>query len=175
MEFADAKEKFFDVLKRAYTFPALGEKAWMVAIPTTSGTGSEVTPFAVISDPAAARKYPLADCALTPNVAVVDPVLPMGLPAALTADSGFDALMHATEAYVSAYANDYTDGLCLQAVKLVFENLEALRGGRAEQSRGGGGHGFRQRLPGPGPRHGAHPGATPSAWPTAGPTPCCRT
>ncbi|MFB7978213.1 bifunctional acetaldehyde-CoA/alcohol dehydrogenase [Streptomyces vinaceus] len=124
VEFADTKEKFFDVRKRAYTFPALGEKARMVAIPTTSGTGSEVTPFAVISDPAAARKYPLADYALTPDVAIVDPVLPMGLPATVTADSGFDALTHATEAYVSAYSNDYTDGLCLQAVKLVFENLE---------------------------------------------------
>ncbi|MEV7525647.1 bifunctional acetaldehyde-CoA/alcohol dehydrogenase [Streptomyces sp. NPDC091371] len=124
VEFADTKEKFFDVRKRAYTFPSLGEKAKMVAIPTTSGTGSEVTPFAVISDPAAAQKYPLADYALTPNVAIVDPVLPMGLPATVTADSGFDALTHATEAYVSAYSNDYTDGLCLQAIKLIFENLQ---------------------------------------------------
>ncbi|MEU9235903.1 bifunctional acetaldehyde-CoA/alcohol dehydrogenase [Streptomyces subrutilus] len=124
VEFGDTKEKFFDVRKRAFTFPSLGEKARMVAIPTTSGTGSEVTPFAVISDPAAARKYPLADYALTPDVAIVDPVLPMGLPATVTADSGFDALTHATEAYVSAYANDYTDGLCLQAIKLIFENLQ---------------------------------------------------
>ncbi|WP_329115018.1 bifunctional acetaldehyde-CoA/alcohol dehydrogenase [Streptomyces sp. NBC_01465] len=124
IEFADTKEKFFDIRKRAYTFPSLGEKAQLVAIPTTSGTGSEVTPFAVISDPAAAQKYPLADYALTPNVAIVDPVLPMGLPATVTADSGFDALTHATEAYVSVYANDYTDGLCLQAIKLIFENLE---------------------------------------------------
>ncbi|MFD3871990.1 bifunctional acetaldehyde-CoA/alcohol dehydrogenase [Streptomyces sp. NPDC058623] len=124
VEFADTKEKFFDIRKRAYTFPPLGEKAKMVAIPTTSGTGSEVTPFAVISDPAAAQKYPLADYALTPNVAIVDPVLPMGLPPTVTADSGFDALTHATEAYVSAYSNDYTDGLCLQAIKLIFENLQ---------------------------------------------------
>ncbi|MEV7727857.1 bifunctional acetaldehyde-CoA/alcohol dehydrogenase [Streptomyces sp. NPDC087917] len=124
VEFGDTKEKFFDVRKRAYKFPSLGEKAKMVAIPTTSGTGSEVTPFAVISDPAAAQKYPLADYALTPNVAIVDPVLPMGLPATVTADSGFDALTHATEAYVSAYSNDYTDGLCLQAIKLIFENLQ---------------------------------------------------
>ncbi|MEV7418640.1 bifunctional acetaldehyde-CoA/alcohol dehydrogenase [Streptomyces sp. NPDC089919] len=124
VEFGDTKEKFFDIRKRAYTFPSLGGKAKMVAIPTTSGTGSEVTPFAVISDPAAAQKYPLADYALTPYVAIVDPVLPMRLPATVTADSGFDALTHATEAYVSAYANDYTDGLCLQAVKLIFENLE---------------------------------------------------
>ncbi|MFE4634373.1 bifunctional acetaldehyde-CoA/alcohol dehydrogenase [Streptomyces sp. NPDC056773] len=124
VEFADTKEKFFDVRKRAYKFPSLGEKAKMVAIPTTSGTGSEVTPFAVISDPAAAQKYPLADYALTPNVAIVDPMLPMGLPPKVTADSGFDALTHATEAYVSAYSNDYTDGLCLQAIKLIFENLQ---------------------------------------------------
>ncbi|GAA2442385.1 bifunctional acetaldehyde-CoA/alcohol dehydrogenase [Streptomyces mauvecolor] len=124
IEFADTKEKFFDILKRAYTFPALGEKARLVAVPTTSGTGSEVTPFAVISDPQAAQKYPLADYALTPNVAIVDPMLPMGLPATVTADSGFDALTHATEAYVSVYSNDYTDGLCLQAIKLIFENLE---------------------------------------------------
>ncbi|MFI6939715.1 bifunctional acetaldehyde-CoA/alcohol dehydrogenase [Streptomyces sp. NPDC050418] len=122
--FADTKEKFFDVRKRAFKFPQLGEKAKMVAIPTTSGTGSEVTPFAVISDPKAAQKYPLADYALTPNVAIVDPNLPMGLPASVTADSGFDALTHATEAYISAYSNDYTDGLCLQAIKLIFENLE---------------------------------------------------
>ncbi|MEV5983395.1 bifunctional acetaldehyde-CoA/alcohol dehydrogenase [Streptomyces sp. NPDC052114] len=124
IEFADTKEKFFDIRKRAFKFPGLGKKAQMVAVPTTSGTGSEVTPFAVISDPEAAQKYPLADYALTPNVAIVDPVLPMGLPATVTADSGFDALTHATEAYVSAYANDYTDGLCLQAIKLIFENLE---------------------------------------------------
>ncbi|MFD9634552.1 bifunctional acetaldehyde-CoA/alcohol dehydrogenase [Streptomyces violascens] len=124
IEFADTKEKFFDIRKRAYRFPALGEKAKLVAIPTTSGTGSEVTPFAVISDPEAAQKYPLADYALTPNVAIVDPVLPMDLPATVTADSGFDALTHATEAYVSVYSNDYTDGLCLQAIKLIFENLE---------------------------------------------------
>ncbi|MER5889252.1 bifunctional acetaldehyde-CoA/alcohol dehydrogenase [Streptomyces sp. NPDC001941] len=124
VEFADTKEKFFDIRKRAYKFPGLGEKAQLVAVPTTSGTGSEVTPFAVISDPAAAQKYPLADYALTPNVAIVDPVLPMGLPATVTADSGFDALTHATEAYVSVYSNDYTDGLCLQAIKLIFENLE---------------------------------------------------
>ncbi|MEU6127347.1 bifunctional acetaldehyde-CoA/alcohol dehydrogenase [Streptomyces sp. NPDC047123] len=124
IEFADTKEKFFDIRKRAFKFPGLGKKAQMVAVPTTSGTGSEVTPFAVISDPKAAQKYPLADYALTPNVAIVDPVLPMKLPATVTADSGFDALTHATEAYVSAYSNDYTDGLCLQAIKLIFENLE---------------------------------------------------
>ncbi|SFC38258.1 bifunctional acetaldehyde-CoA/alcohol dehydrogenase [Streptomyces aidingensis] len=122
--FADTKEKFFDIRKRAFTFPPLGEKARLVAVPTTSGTGAEVTPFAVISDPEAAKKYPLADYALTPDVAIVDPVLAMTLPPVVTADSGFDALTHATEAYVSVYANDYTDGLCLQAIKLIFGNLE---------------------------------------------------
>ncbi|MBB0232909.1 iron-containing alcohol dehydrogenase, partial [Streptomyces calidiresistens] len=96
----------------------------LVAVPTTSGTGAEVTPFAVISDPAAARKYPLADYALTPNVAIVDPELTTTLPPEVTADSGFDALTHSIEAYVSVYANDYTDGLCLQAIRLIFGNLE---------------------------------------------------
>ncbi|MDB1089192.1 bifunctional acetaldehyde-CoA/alcohol dehydrogenase [Streptomyces sp. ACA25] len=122
--FADARGKFLDVRKRAFRFPPLGSKARLVAVPTTSGTGAEVTPFAVISDPAAARKYPIADYALTPDVAIVDPVLAMTQPPAVTADSGFDALTHATEAYVSVYANDYTDGLCLQAIKLIFDNLE---------------------------------------------------
>ncbi|MFE6892989.1 bifunctional acetaldehyde-CoA/alcohol dehydrogenase [Streptomyces sp. NPDC057694] len=137
IEFADTKEKFFDIRKRAYTFPQLGEKAKLVAIPTTSGTGSEVTPFAVISDPEAAQKYPLADYALTPNVAIIDPMLPMNLPPTVTADSGFDALTHATEAYVSVYANDFTDGQCLQAIKLVFENLEACvtDGAKAPEAR----------------------------------------
>ncbi|MFD7296767.1 bifunctional acetaldehyde-CoA/alcohol dehydrogenase [Streptomyces sp. NPDC059897] len=137
VEFADTKEKFFDIRKRAYKFPQLGEKAKLVAIPTTSGTGSEVTPFAVISDPAAAQKYPLADYALTPNVAIVDPTLPMNLPPAVTADSGFDALTHATEAYVSVYANDFTDGQCLQAIRLIFENLEACvkDGAKAPEAR----------------------------------------
>lgn len=137
IEFADTKEKFFDIRKRAYKFPQLGEKAKLVAIPTTSGTGSEVTPFAVISDPAAAQKYPLADYALTPDVAIVDPALPMNLPPTVTADSGFDALTHATEAYVSVYANDFTDGQCLQAIKLIFENLEACvkDGAKAPEAR----------------------------------------
>ncbi|MFJ4716946.1 bifunctional acetaldehyde-CoA/alcohol dehydrogenase [Streptomyces sp. NPDC088785] len=137
IEFADTKEKFFDIRKRAYTFPRLGGKARLVAIPTTSGTGSEVTPFAVISDPEAAQKYPLADYALTPDVAIIDPMLPMDLPPTVTADSGFDALTHATEAYVSVYANDFTDGQCLQAIRLIFENLEACvrDGARAPEAR----------------------------------------
>ncbi|WP_282767330.1 bifunctional acetaldehyde-CoA/alcohol dehydrogenase [Actinoplanes sandaracinus] len=122
--FADMREKFFDIRKRAFKFPALGERAQLVCIPTTSGTGAEVTPFAVITDTASGKKFPLADYALTPSVAIVDPVLAADLPPAITADSGFDALTHATESYVSVYANDFTDGLALQAIKLIFANLE---------------------------------------------------
>src|SRR3712207_45700 len=91
---------------------------------TTSGTGAEVTPFAVITDPVSGQKYPLADYALTPSVAIVDPRLTADLPPAVTADSGFDALTHATEAYVSVYASDFTDGLALHAIRLIFEHLE---------------------------------------------------
>nr|WP_322645543.1 bifunctional acetaldehyde-CoA/alcohol dehydrogenase [Oerskovia sp. JB1-3-2] len=125
IEFSDMREKFFDVRKRAYKFPELGAKARLVCIPTSSGTGAEVTPFAVITDHETGFKYPLADYALTPTVAIVDPVLTATMPAKLAADSGFDALTHATEAFVSVYANDFTDGLCLQAIKMVFEHIEA--------------------------------------------------
>lgn len=125
VRFADMKEKFFDVRKRAFRFPELGSLARLVCIPTTSGTGAEVTPFAVITDTSTGQKYPLADYALTPSVAIVDPALTADLPAAVAADSGFDALTHAIEAYVSVYANDFTDGLCLQAIKLIFGNLES--------------------------------------------------
>ncbi|MFJ3788390.1 bifunctional acetaldehyde-CoA/alcohol dehydrogenase [Kitasatospora sp. NPDC090091] len=124
VEFADLKEKFFDIRKRAFTFPDLGERARLVCIPTTSGTGSEVTPFAVITDTATGQKYPLADYALTPSVAIVDPALTTRLPGHVTADTGFDALTHCIETYVSVYANDFTDGLALQGVRLIFENLE---------------------------------------------------
>ncbi|MFC8717476.1 bifunctional acetaldehyde-CoA/alcohol dehydrogenase [Kitasatospora sp. NPDC057198] len=124
VEFADLKEKFFDIRKRAFTFPDLGEKAKLVCVPTTSGTGSEVTPFAVITDTATGQKYPLADYALTPSVAIVDPALTTRLPRDVTADSGFDALTHCIETYVSVYANDFTDGLALQGIQLVFEHLE---------------------------------------------------
>jgi acetaldehyde dehydrogenase/alcohol dehydrogenase len=123
MVFSDLKQKFFDVRKRAFKFPVLGELAKLVCIPTTSGTGAEVTPFAVISDPDAGKKYPLADYALTPTVAIIDPILTAKMPRSLAADSGFDALTHATEAYVSVYANDFTDGMALQAIRLIFENL----------------------------------------------------
>ncbi|WIY82704.1 bifunctional acetaldehyde-CoA/alcohol dehydrogenase [Propionimicrobium sp. PCR01-08-3] len=123
-QFSDMREKFFDIRKRAFRFPELGKKAKLVCIPTTSGTGSEMTPFAVITDDQTGMKYPLADYALTPAVAIIDPVLTKQLPGFLVADAGFDALSHATEAYVSVYANDYTDGLCLHAIKLIFENIE---------------------------------------------------
>ncbi|GGZ20298.1 bifunctional acetaldehyde-CoA/alcohol dehydrogenase [Streptomyces poonensis] len=125
IDFADMRQKFSDIRKRAFRFPTLGKLARLVCIPTTSGTGAEVTPFAVISDPATGKKYPLADYALTPSVAIVDPLLTTALPPALAADSGFDALTHAIEAYVSVYANDFTDGLALHAIRLVFDHLEA--------------------------------------------------
>ncbi len=129
--FADMREKFFDVRKRAFKFPTLGNVAKLVCIPTTSGTGAEVTPFAVITDPKTGLKYPLADYALTPTVAIVDPALTGEMPASLAADSGFDALTHATEAFVSVYANDFTDGMALHAIRLIFTNLEAsVKGGK---------------------------------------------
>ncbi|ACZ31420.1 iron-containing alcohol dehydrogenase [Xylanimonas cellulosilytica DSM 15894] len=124
LDFADLREKFFDVRKRAFQYPTLGKLAQLVCIPTSSGTGAEVTPFAVISDHKTGYKYPLADYALTPSVAIIDPVLTASMPAKLAVDSGMDALTHATEAFVSVYANDFTDGLALHAIKLVFENIE---------------------------------------------------
>ena len=124
------KLKFMDIRKRTYKFPKLGIKAKMVAIPTTSGTGSEVTSFAVISDKEINKKYPLADYELTPDVAIVDPDLVMSLPQSITADTGMDVLTHALEAYVSNMASDYTDGLAEKAVELVFKNLrEAYNNG----------------------------------------------
>lgn len=122
VDFRDLVQKFMDIRKRAFKFPQLGRKAKFVGIPTTSGTGSEVTPFAVITD--GDIKYPLADYSLTPTVAIVDPALVMSVPAHVAADTGLDVLTHATEAYTSILANDFTDGLALQAIKLVFENLE---------------------------------------------------
>ncbi|MDG4828912.1 bifunctional acetaldehyde-CoA/alcohol dehydrogenase [Solwaraspora sp. WMMD1047] len=131
--FADLREKFIDIRKRAFTFPAPGRLARLVCVPSTSGTGAEVTPFAVITDTATGKKYPLADYALTPSVAIVDPTLAADLPPVVTADSGFDALTHATEAYVSVYANDFTDGLALQAIRLIFKYLErAVTAGAAD-------------------------------------------
>ena len=117
------KLKFMDIRKRTYKFPKLGTKAKMVAIPTTSGTGSEVTSFAVISDKVNNKKYPLADYELTPDVAIIDPDLVMSLPKKITADTGMDVLTHALEAYVSNMASDYTDGLAEKAIELVFKYL----------------------------------------------------
>ena len=122
--FDDIKQKFMDIRKRAFKFPELGKKAKLICIPTTSGTGSEVTPFAVITDKRANKKYPLTDYALTPTVAIVDPEFVMSLPASIAADTGIDVLTHAMEAYVSILASDFTDGWAKQAVKLVFDYLE---------------------------------------------------
>ena len=117
------KLKFMDIRKRTYKFPKLGVKAKMVAIPTTSGTGSEVTSFAVLTDKVKNKKYPLADYELTPDVAIVDPDLVMSLPKSITADTGMDVLTHALESYVSNMASDYTDGLAEKAAELVVEYL----------------------------------------------------
>ena len=123
VNFDDLKQKFMDIRKRAFKYPLLGKKSHLVCIPTTSGTGSEVTPFAVISDKAEGKKYPLADYALTPTIAIVDSEFTTNLPASVTADTGMDVLTHALEAYVSVLASDYTDGLALQAIQMVFKYL----------------------------------------------------
>ncbi len=123
VDFDDLKQKFMDIRKRAFRYPELGKKTQLVCIPTTSGTGSEVTPFAVLTDKRVNKKYPLADYSLTPTVAIVDATFTANLPAGVTADTGMDVLTHATEAYVSTLASDFTDGLCLQAIKMVFDYL----------------------------------------------------
>ncbi|MGX7393916.1 bifunctional acetaldehyde-CoA/alcohol dehydrogenase [Carnobacterium mobile] len=133
-EFFGAKQKFLDIRKRTYKIPTL-EKTQFVCIPTTSGTGSEVTPFAVITDSETHVKYPLADYALTPNVAIIDPQFVMSVPKSVTADTGMDVLTHAIESYVSVMASDYTKGLSLQAIKLVFENLRDSYAYANEESR----------------------------------------
>ncbi|ONI44950.1 bifunctional acetaldehyde-CoA/alcohol dehydrogenase [Candidatus Epulonipiscioides gigas] len=122
-DFIGMAQKFLDIRKRVYTFPKVGRKAKFVAVPTTSGTGSEVTSFAVISDRATNMKYPLADYELTPDVAIVDPNFVLSLPAAVVAPTGMDVLTHAIEAYVSIMASDYTDGLAIKAIQLIFEYL----------------------------------------------------
>lgn len=124
VDFNDLKQKFMDIRKRAFRYPELGKKSKLVCIPTTSGTGSEVTPFAVITDRTENKKYPLTDYTLTPTVAIIDPMLVMSLPRSIAADTGMDVLTHATEAFVSTLANDFTDGLAVQAIKMVFEYLE---------------------------------------------------
>ncbi|MFH7242889.1 MAG: bifunctional acetaldehyde-CoA/alcohol dehydrogenase [Spirulina sp.] len=123
IEFEGLSTRFMDIRKRVYNLPELGQKAMMVAIPTTSGTGSEVTPFAVVTDERTGIKYPLADYSLTPNMAIVDPELVLNLPKGLTAYGGVDALTHALESYVSVYASEYTNGLALEAIRLLMKYL----------------------------------------------------
>ena len=118
--------RFIDIRKRVYTFPKMGEKAYFIAIPTSAGTGSEVTPFAVITDQETGVKYPLADYELLPDMAIVDTDLHMSAPKGLTAASGIDAVTHALEAYASMLATDYTDSLALGSLKMVFENLPVV-------------------------------------------------
>ena len=122
-DFMDMAMRFVDIRKRIYEFPKMGEKAYFVAIPTTAGTGSEVTPFAVITDEQSGVKYPLADYELMPDMAIVDADMMMNAPRGLTAASGIDAVTHALEAYASMMATGYTDGLALRALKLIFDNL----------------------------------------------------
>ena len=123
VDFMDMAMRFMDIRKRIYTFPKMGEKAYFIAVPTSSGTGSEVTPFAVITDQASGIKYPLADYELLPKMAIIDADMMMDQPKGLTAASGIDALTHALEAYASIMATDYTDGLALKAMKNIFEYL----------------------------------------------------
>jgi len=122
-DFMDMAMRFVDIRKRVYTFPKMGEKAYFVAIPTSAGTGSEVTPFAVITDETSGVKYPLADYELMPNMAIIDTDFHMSAPKGLTAASGIDAVTHALEAYASMMATDYTDSLALKALKIIFEYL----------------------------------------------------
>lgn len=123
VDFMDMAMRFMDIRKRVYTFPKMGEKAYFIAVPTSAGTGSEVTPFAVITDESTGVKYPLTDYQLMPNMAVIDTDFYMSAPKSLTAASGIDAVSHALEAYASVMATDYTDGLAKQALKIIFEYL----------------------------------------------------
>ncbi len=123
VDFFDLAMRFMDIRKRIYTFPKMGEKAYFIAVPTSAGTGSEVTPFAVITDEKSGTKYPLADYELMPNMAIIDADLHMNAPKGLTAASGIDAVTHALEAYASMMATEYTDGLAIEALKNIFEYL----------------------------------------------------
>ena len=133
LEFTDLAMRFMDIRKRVFTFPKMGEKAMLVAIPTTAGTGSEVTPFAVITDEQTGKKYPLADYALLPNMAICDVELMLDIPPALTANAGFDALSHAMEAVASIVASDYTNALAFEAISLLVKYLpRAYEKGRGD-------------------------------------------
>lgn len=123
VDFQDLAMRFMDIRKRVYTFPHMGDKAYFIAVPTTAGTGSEVTPFAVITDEKTGTKYPLADYELMPDMAIVDADLMMNIPKGLTSASGIDALTHSLEALASMMATDYTNGIAMQATKLIFEYL----------------------------------------------------
>ncbi len=123
IDFLDMAMRFMDIRKRVYTFPKMGEKAYFIAVPTSAGTGSEVTPFAVITDETTGQKYPLADYELLPKMAIVDANLMMNAPKGLTSASGVDALVHSIEAYASMMATEFTDGLALEAIKIIFEYL----------------------------------------------------
>lgn len=123
VDFMDLAMRFMDIRKRVYTFPKMGEKAYFIAVPTSAGTGSEVTPFAVITDERSGVKYPLADYELMPNMAIIDADLMMNAPKGLTSSSGIDAVTHALEAIASMMATDYTDGLAIQSLKVIFEYL----------------------------------------------------
>ncbi len=136
-KFEDMAMRFMDIEKRIYSFPELGKKAMMVAVPTTSGTGSEVTPFAVVTDSKTHKKYPIADYALTPDMAIVDPELVLSMPRGLTAASGIDALTHALEALVSVLSTEYTNSVALECARLVFKYLPASynEGGKNRKAR----------------------------------------
>ena len=123
VDFLDMAMRFMDIRKRVYTFPKMGEKAYFIAVPTSAGTGSEVTPFAVITDETTGQKYPLADYELLPKMAIVDADMMMNAPKGLTSASGIDALVHSIEAYVSMMATEFTDSLAIEAIKIIFEYL----------------------------------------------------
>ncbi|MEG2677563.1 MAG: iron-containing alcohol dehydrogenase, partial [Oscillospiraceae bacterium] len=123
VDFMDMAMRFVDIRKRVYTFPKMGEKAYFIAVPTSAGTGSEVTPFAVITDETSGVKYPLADYELMPNMAIIDADFMMNMPRGLTSASGIDAMTHDLEAYAAMLATPYTDGMALESIKLIFKYL----------------------------------------------------
>ena len=136
VDFADMAMRFMDIRKRVYKFPKMGEKAYFVAVTTTAGTGSEVTPFAVITDESSGMKYPIADYELLPKMAICDPELMMSIPKGLTANSGYDAMVHSLEAIASVMSSEFTDGIAKEAIKIIFEYLPiAYKNGKDEKAR----------------------------------------